>query len=61
MNRTTRKPGEHYTIWMTRKMPHSVLNRLHVLAARHRQPLWKVHQVALHIGVACLNRKGVKL
>lgn len=55
MNRATRKPGEHYTIWMTRKMPHSVLTRMRVLAARDGVPLWTVHQRALIEGVKRLG------
>ena len=57
MNRATRKPGEHYTIWMTRKMPQSVLTRMRFLAARDNMPLWKVHQQALSAGVAQMERR----
>lgn len=51
MNRATRKPGERYVIWMTRKMPRSVLERMHLLAAVNSLPLWKVHQLALLEGI----------
>ena len=56
MNRATRKPGEHYVIWMTRKMPQSVLSRMRVLAARDNIPMWKVHQFAIMDGVTRLER-----
>ncbi len=59
MNRATRKPGEHYTIWMTRKMPKSALERMRVLAAVRHVPLWKIHQLALLKGIGLLGR-GVR-
>lgn len=57
MNRATRKPGEHYTIWMTRKMPISVLERIRVLAAVNGLPMWKIHQQALIVGVKRIERR----
>lgn len=57
MNRATRKPGEHYVIWMTRKMPKSVLAKIRVLAAKQGVPMWKVHQRALIAGVKIATRK----
>lgn len=57
MNRATRKPGEHYTIWMTRKMPKSVLETIRVLAATRGLPMWKVHQEALTLGVKAYGRR----
>lgn len=51
MNRATRKPGEQYVIWMTRKMPKSVLERMKLLAAVNSVPLWRVHQLALVEGL----------
>jgi len=56
MNRATRKPGEHYTIWMTRKMPQSVLTRMRLLAAHDNLPLWRIHQLALTAGMSQLER-----
>lgn len=61
MNRATRKPGEQYVIWMTRKMPKSVLERMKRLAAVYSLPLWRVHQVALMAGVKVVGRgSGLK-
>lgn len=57
MNRATRKPGEQYTIWMTRKMPKSVLDKIRVLAAKQGVPMWKVHQQALIAGVRAYGRR----
>lgn len=60
VNRTTRKPGEQYTIWMTRKMPRSVLGRMRVLAAQTNRPLWTVHQLAVRLGMQFLERERGK-
>ena len=59
MNRATRKPGEQYTIWMTRKMPRSVLERMKLLAAVNSVPLWRIHQSALIEGVKVIGRGKV--
>lgn len=57
MNRATRKPGERYTIWMTRKMPQSVLAKIRVLAATRNVPMWKIHQEAIMAGVQVVGRR----
>lgn len=59
MNRATRKPGEQYVIWMTRKMPKSVLERMRLLAAVNSLPLWRVHQLAVMEGVKVIGRGRV--
>jgi hypothetical protein len=59
MNHATRKPGEQYVIWMTRKMPKSVLERMHLLAAMNSIPLWRVHQLALMEGLKVIGRGKV--
>ena len=53
-----RKTKEH-VIWMTRRMPVTVLTRLRVLAAQTspRVPLWKIHQLALERGLRTLERR----
>lgn len=60
MNRATRKPGEHYTIWMTRKMPRSILERMKLMAAVNSLPLWRIHQLALESGMKVIGR-GMKV
>lgn len=56
------KPKEHI-IWMTRKMPVKVLNRMRVLSAHmstkgtRRVPLWKIHQLVLVAGVQALEKE----
>jgi hypothetical protein len=60
--RTDVKKSKEHVIWMTRKMPVRVLDRMRVLSAHmssgkaKRVPMWKIHQLALVEGIKVLEK-----
>ena len=60
-----KKKDTENVIWMTRKMPIKVLNRMRVLSAHmstsRKVPLWKIHQLVLAAGVQVLEKqRGIR-